>query len=273
MSLLNTKSQRRSAAGTFTWTLSSYTNWLDAIAGNTCAATVTKSAGTDLLVEAYTEASIAVGNDFIYLGVSDGTTDYLLGTTRAFPSAGVLPIAGSVLITGLGAGSYTLTLRVKTSGARVATSESGCGAFIDVYEVNGGTVYPANAKILTPSSNLTISSSTYTDLLDGSGGSAVTTSITKALASTLLLVRETLTFVGAGSSGQIVCGVKVSGTDYDVCTCVNDSTQHSGMVGRRKITGLAAGAYTLTYRVKVTQNMNFNATSNTASISVIELPT
>lgn len=104
--------------GTFNINSSSYQNVLNQNGGSPMQVTITKGAGTSLLVL----ASMSIGDNsasVVTLGVNDGTTDYDLARIRTDGSAFNLArtAVGSRLISGLPAGSYTMTLRVKSPTA------------------------------------------------------------------------------------------------------------------------------------------------------------
>jgi hypothetical protein len=95
---------------------STYVDVLNQNGGSAVQVSITKGAGTSLLVMASMSVSTGVtGNHTITLGVNDGTTDHDIARIRAEGTATTLcrTAVGNVLITGLSAGSYTLTLRVK----------------------------------------------------------------------------------------------------------------------------------------------------------------
>lgn len=267
----NVKNQMRFQTTTaFTTTSTSYVDLLNSSGGSTIAVTITKAAGTDLLISGFSGASVSAANETLFLGVNDGTTDYDLGRIRLFSSGSPrLNAAGTRLITGLGAGTYTLKLRVKTAGGSTITFQSTLSSFITVAEV------AAQAKTLTPSSAFTWTSSSYVDLLDASGGSAVSVTITKASgASTGLMLRATLSCVGnTVTNSSVTLGVNDGTTDWDVARLRVTSASHRQLVGEVMLTGLAAGTYTLKLRVKSSASVqiNFNNATNSASLSALEV--
>lgn len=267
----NVVNQKRNHNG-FTTTSGSYVDLLDAAAGNTIQASITKVAGTDLLVTCGTAAANSTANDTLILGVNDGTTDYDVSRNRTFPSGSAMNTTGSRLLTGLGAATYVMKLRVRTvagSSMSWATSQS---SFITVLECNNGLIV-AGANATVPAGTFSFSSTSYTDLLNNAGGSTITVSVTKASgATTNLVVRAALSMLGAASTDTVTLGVHDGTSTYDVAESRGTNSPHRQAVGEIAITGLAAGAYTLKLRVKTSGgNTQTFTTSNSASLAVMEI--
>lgn len=95
-------------------------------------AVITKSAGTNVLVYGGIGVSTA-GTPVVKLGVNDGTTDWDIAC-RAGNSTYETKTAGTTLITGLGAGTFTFTLRFKSNSVSFGTGSSD-NFFIHALEV------------------------------------------------------------------------------------------------------------------------------------------
>jgi hypothetical protein len=116
------------------------------------------------------------------------------------------------------------------------------GAVADPNEVNALARQNSisNAMIIG-----TTTSSSYADLPDAP------TSLTfvKLSSSTTLRVEGKLTLYSTGGSGVVRLGVSVNGTDYDLHNRTLSTTDVWGTVGGfTRITGLAAGSYTVQLR-------------------------
>lgn len=266
----NVATQRRTNGG-FTLNSASYVDLLDAAAGNTVAATITKGAGTDLIVIGGTQGQNTTASDTIILGVNDGTSDFDMGRIRTFTSANHLTCTGARQLTGLGAGATTVKLRVRNVAGSNMSFSSG-GSYITVIECNAGALVAA-ATTVVPAGNFTWTSTTYTDLLNNAGGSTIAVTLTKASgAGTNLVVRGSLSMLGSASADTVTLGVHDGTTTHDLCESRGTNSPHRQCVGEIAITGLAAGSYTLKLRVKcATGNTQTFGSVNSASLVVMEI--
>lgn len=106
-------------------------------------------------------------------------------------------------------------------------------------------------SVVFPASTFTITGATYSNMLDGSGGSTITQTYAKVRSDTSMLVSigATLQYTGAG---LVTLGVSDGlGTDYDVCTFVGAAT-YRPINAQKLITGLAIQTLTFTARSKIT---------------------
>lgn len=272
----NVKNYHAAQAGNFSFTSTSYINALDNAGGSAIQRTITKGASSDILVLAtvYGAATVNV-NPTITLGVNDGTTDYDLGRTRWEGTAlssppGMLP--GLRLITGLGAGTYTFTLRIKNSVAFAAAILSGTFVSFTVIEVNTGTQINCAAMThLYTAAWTTVGTGYNTVTTQTVAGTTIRAALTKAGAGTNVLVRGFFTGAGTGVAILGTLGILNSATDYDAMTTLLRSGQaHSPALGERLITGLAAGAQNFDLRAKCTASA-WNASANIHSAGIVAL--
>lgn len=115
----------------------SYTNLLVTSGGAAVTLAYTKvSAGTRMLIRGGALYDTTAANTTMTIGINDGTTDRDLGANRVFSSNSQFTFAeGSILISGLSAGSYTFTLRGKCSAANNITFSAQSSLFITAMEV------------------------------------------------------------------------------------------------------------------------------------------
>jgi hypothetical protein len=103
-------------ASTFSTSSLSYVDLLNGSGGAVISVSITKAAGTSLLVRASMSARQNAANATITLGVNDGTTDHYVAENRNFATCDVV-LAGMTIISGLGAGTFTIKLRIKLDAA------------------------------------------------------------------------------------------------------------------------------------------------------------
>lgn len=271
----NVVSYRKVPTGSFTTTSTTYVDLLDQPAGAVFSVTITKSAGTDILILGGAHFLQSTANNTAHLGVNDGTTDYDLGMNRTFTAVGYLESTGARMITGLGAGTFTFKLRCKqTAVSGSMLSGANTTTFITAIECNSGAVNAAATYVTPTGSAFTFTSTSYTDLLNAAAGSTVSVSITKAQgASTNLIVHGTLSLLGTATADTVTLAVHDGTTDSALARATVDSTPHVQMIGEIALTGLSAGSYTLKLRVKTAggQTQTFGLGLNSASIAVMEL--
>lgn len=264
----------RLGVGTFTTSSSSYVDLLDNAGGSTITMSFTKSAGTSLLVTGAVAFFASGANTTCFMAVNDGTTDWPLGASRTLTTSSRRGfVDGAVLITGLGAGSYTLKARVRTAGAGTINFGTAEGASMSVIEVGTGFAN-ANCTTAFPSSNFSFTSSTNIDLLDATAGSAITVGLTKASGSSKILVHANATGIASTTAGNPVLAVNDGTSDTDVGREVTTSNGYGNWLGEVLLTGLSAGAYTFKLRVRVPSGVNigFNANASSATVWVMEIP-
>lgn len=273
MSLLNLKNQVRQSVGTFTTNSDTFGNWLDALAGNTCEVTIDKKhASSDIVVEGIVIGKGAANNTLLG-GVFDGSVTTEFGRNRSFSAATASPVVafGPVLLSGLAAGSRTLTLQVRCSTGVIMTFPVGTYAAICAYEVNGPLPYRCALVNIVPSSTVTITAGSFQDLTDGTN--PIVLNFTKADAASNVVVKEWITYIGNSASGSNAQGaVSVDGgADTNILRAVTPNTQHTGAVGERAFPGLAAGAHTFDYRAFTTVAFSFTS-SHSAALLALEVP-
>lgn len=122
-------------SSTFSTSSTSYVDLKDGSAGANVEVTLTKGAGTDVLVMGDVGATQNSANATLTLGVNDGTSDHYLAEQRIFASQR-MNCAGSVLISGLAAGTYTFKLRVKLDVANQCNFTTAVSASIMAMEVS-----------------------------------------------------------------------------------------------------------------------------------------
>lgn len=270
----NVVSYRKVPVGSFTTGSTSYVDLLDDVGGSRFEVTITKAAGTDILIFGAAHFLNTTASQTCTLGVNDGTTDYDLGRNRTFTSSGYLESTGARLITGLGAGTFTFKLRCKQSAASGnMLSGANTTTFITAIECNSGALV-ASATTAAPGTSFTWTSTSYVDLLNAPAGSTISVTVTKAQgASTNLIVRGSLSLLGAATPDTVTLGVNDGTTDYALSRATTDNSPHVTMIGEAALTGLAAGSYTLKLRVKTVggQTQTFGSGVNYAALAVMEI--
>lgn len=98
-----------------------------------------------------------------------------------------------------------------------------------------------------------------------------TISMTKRYTSTRLKVQFGCEGFFNVASSQVTIGALISGTDYDVATQFYSAVSHLPVGNVRYISGIAAGAFTATARIKVTANSWTANTSDIFSFTVEEV--
>ena len=262
--------------GTFTTASATFVDLLDNAGGSTITTSFTKSAGTSILAYGGVPFFATGTNAVCYLGVNDGTTDWELGRGFALTtSARRGQTIGAVLITGLGAGTFTLKARVRTHGAGTLnfnTNESVSMSFVEV-----GTGF-ANAQVLTRlcTSVVTYNSTSTVDVLDAPAGNTVDVTLTKASAGNKILVFGRANFIYSGG-GAGVPTLKV----YDGTTATNiarggaiNTSNYNDAVGMVLLTGHSAGSVNLKLQVAGSDADSFitGATSSSMTIWAMEVP-
>lgn len=122
------------AATQFSTTSTSFVDLLSQNGGSTISISITKSAGTNLLVIGST--ACLGGPETVTLAVNDGTTDTNIAQARTRTQCNT-PVVGEVLVTGLSAGTYTMKLRVKTAaGSSLGWTINAVSSSISVLEVS-----------------------------------------------------------------------------------------------------------------------------------------
>lgn len=252
-------------------------NLLDQSSGGlTFPVTLTKLAGTNILVwenGCLTGGSATAAQN---IGVSDGTTDTALGRTTTF-SAGPprTQILGAGELAGLSAGSKTFTFRVTggVGNTNWQSSQSVGAAMLSCITALESGLGGVNGKITRafPSSNFSTASASYVDLLDATAGSPITVAFTKLRGDTDIVIKGQFSGLGSTQPMTVTLGVNDGTTDYDVTRFLLESFGHATAEGERVITGLAAGAYTFTLRVKTSAGTVNFTTGNSASISALEV--
>lgn len=241
--------------------------------GNNIEVTITKAAGTDLVIRGKTVCQAGASPDTCILGYNDGTNDHDLGMNRALATPWT-PVSGEAVLSGLAAGTYTIKLRVKTTGGNsLIWPNSQVSSSISVKEVAAGSVQNIN---VTPfGSSYTLNSTSYTNLLQASGGSAVSVTITKAAAGTRLVISSGVSYaLPTGTNNTVTAGYREGSTDHDLAAArVLNNNGYSVAEGEQALAGLAAGSQTITSRVKnsAASNVTYN-TVNSAWLSVEEVP-
>jgi hypothetical protein len=85
--------------------------------GTPITVTITKAAGTSILIMASASIASTGGIANPMLGVNDGSTNYDIAETQCDSTALMRMLTGSRRITGLAAGTYTFTLMLKVPGS------------------------------------------------------------------------------------------------------------------------------------------------------------
>lgn len=112
-----------------------------------------------------------------------------------------------------------------------------------------------------PGSTFSTSSTSYVDLLNGSGGAVISVSLTKGTG-TRVLIAVGMTYTN--NANAVTLGVNDGTSDTDVCQRGGLSTAYPAVTGEILLSGLAAGTYTFTLRVKVsagTTNFDSNCSA------------
>jgi hypothetical protein len=123
-----------------------------------------------------------------------------------------------------------------------------------------------------PSSNFSTSSGTYVDLLDATAGSPITVSLTKASASSNVLIIGEVSCLATGGNGTMTLGVNDGTADTDICRADVESNVYNLLNGAVVLTGLGAGSYTFKLRVKRGANtFKFNTAACSATITAMEI--
>lgn len=119
-------------SSTFSTSSATYTNLLNGSGGSAISVTLQKGTGTQIWIGGAAHLTVGTSTQVV-LGVNDGTTDYDLGQ-RAIDGI-YRTVAGDILISGLAAGTYTFTLRIKVPGVTSVDFDNACSAFIRAMEV------------------------------------------------------------------------------------------------------------------------------------------
>lgn len=266
-------------ASTFNTSSSSFVNQLNGSGGSTITCTAVKAAGTNLLVACGSSYKEFTDLNNICVGLNDGASDYEMGRSQ-MNSTNSRQCAGERLFTGLGAGSYTYTLRMKTGGTRVDFTADD-SAYIRIQEVTqtGKVVNFCNSPGV--GTQQIITTTTYIDLKTGSGGTETTFDavLNKTRNASRVLVRSnTQVYLYTTDTGETaIVGVNDGTTDYDLgrnreLRLGDDSRVMAPQVGARIITGQAAGTYTYRLRVKSIGGVSLRyATNSSGHITVIEI--
>lgn len=126
--------------------------------------------------------------------------------------------------------------------------------------------------VIFPASNFTTASTSYTNLLDGAGGSPVSVAITKQAAGTSIYCNASISESHTGTNADVMLAVHDGTTAHDIMKFRGLSTgEPTGNSGWKKITGLAAGALTVTLQVKSTAGTFRFTTSNSGSLYCSEM--
>ena len=250
-------------------TVNSYVNILATAGGAAVTAAITKAAATSVLARLSTTISNTGGGDNHRVGVNDGTTDWECGRARIdVANTQRTTFAFERLITGLGAGAFTFTARDRCSfGTAVfSTLASVTLTLVEVKNLNVVNFYSGL------SNNFTNTTSTYVNF-NYATGTPAQVSITKK-AGTNLYVRAGASSgsVNVPSSAQL--GVNVNSVDHDLPARLPWVSGYNQMLlGEGLITGLGAGTYPLTVRVKnaAAASASFLAASSAVFITVWEV--
>lgn len=121
-------------ASSFTTTSASYVNLLDGSGGSPITVTLTKGAGTQILLSVGIQCSVSA-TQAVNLGANDGTTDYDIASTSFGVTSQIEGISGERMISGLSAGSHTFTLRVRIAGGATLTHGTSGSSYIRAWEV------------------------------------------------------------------------------------------------------------------------------------------
>lgn len=221
--------------------------------------TITKGAGTDLIVRGSTQFLADGASNTLTLGFNDGTNDHDLASSFGF-STSQATLAGETTLSGLAAGTYTLKLRVKAAAGTSSTwTPDAVSSSISVMEKAVGAVKNSDSFF---SSTFTIGSTSFQDVLTGGGGSAISVSFTKISASTKLLVSGAVTYNTGSADNTCILGVNDGTNDTAMASNGVTSSGNRPVVaeGAVLLSGLAAGTYTLKLRAK-------GANANTLSFS------
>lgn len=271
MTIYRASAVGREFLGTFTTASTTYVDLLDQAAGATFSLSFTKSAGTDLLVIGNTTFFVSGANCDCNVAVNDGTTDWFIGRGRAnTTSSRRNQASGAVLVTGLGAGTYTLKLRVKTTnGAGTLNFSASEAASFNVIECGTGFVNAA-CNTLVPAVQQ-VTSAVNINMVDSA--TPITVAITKRSAGNKLLVFARCEYVYAVNSGTPTMGVNDGTTDTDVGQEQGNTTGYGEPMGMVFLTGHAAGLVTLTGRIRGTNANRFDiGSANSVTIAIIEVP-
>lgn len=255
----------------FTTASTTYVDLLDASGGATFSLSFTKSAGTNLLVFGNVTFFVSGANCECDLAVNDGTTDWFIGRGRTnTTSSRRNESSGAVMITGLGAGTYTLKLRVKVANGAGTLNFAGAeAASFNVIECGTGFVNAA-VTTLIPSVQ-TVNTTPYQDLVNGA--TPITVAITKQSASNKLLFFARCALVYSSGSGAPTIGVNDGTTDTDVGQEAGTTSGYAEPMGMVLLTGHAAGALTLTGRIHGSNTSSFQiGSANSVTLAVMEVP-
>lgn len=121
-------------ASTFSTTSGSYTNLLNGSGGAAIQITgFQKGSGTRVMIAGGGQFT-ASSNITVTIGVNDGTSDSDIAPGN-FNASTYGSVEGEIALTGLAAGTYTFTLRIKTGGGVQVNFDSNCSAFLRAWEV------------------------------------------------------------------------------------------------------------------------------------------
>lgn len=198
------------------------------------------------------------------------------GEGALFPSApfyailhpqNTLPIvaaAEKVLVTAKSTDTFTI---VRAQGVYTAKSVAvGWRISNAVFQDDLNNSWKRSVKNITMAAGSTTSTS-YVNIPSNS----LTLSITKKGGTdTNLIISGVLGFYMTSGGAEVTLGVNVGGTDYDMGKYFKNEVSSGAQIsGDTEITGLAAGAYTVTLRVKVNGN-TFNVGSSFAESMTVE---
>lgn len=232
----------------------------------------TKSAGTDLIILASAGLSSA-SSHLLVLGARINGTDYNLGriSIQISSANGARDAIGRRMISGLPAGTYTITLRAYANGSG-AFFGSYQSAHLTVFEVGGsGTPNVQVASIAL--GGFTTSSTSYVDLLTAAAGSAIEVTITKGDDSDILILGGA-TCNQQTATDTITLGIYDGSATTDLARERSYQTSHTMLHGALMISGLPAGTYTYRLRAKTASGnqVNFSG-SHSAHLTAMEVNT
>lgn len=255
------------AFNSFTISSGSYVTLLDVAAGQAFSITLTKAAGTSLLVLMDTFWRAASASSAGSLAVSDGTTDYELARNQAFVTGSRRnAVGGAVMIPASGAGSVTLSAR----GAIISGTSLTMSADIlsmQVFECGAGFV---NAACLSSFGGVffTTTSTTYVDVTNGG---AISASITKRATANKVIAGGRCGTACTTNNTSVALGVSDGTLTTDLGSAIAGGSYFSNIAGENYLTGHAAGSpITLTPRMKTAAGTGQCA--NSLSLWAIEVP-
>lgn len=211
--------------------------------------------------------TVATGTGQFYLGI-DGT-DYLVGGRKYDIANDHQTQSSAWPIAGIDAGTHTIQLKAATpTSGNLQTDANDTQSFMvmEVASQNPGGALPLLRGIVAHATmgSVNVTSTSYVN-------TTLNKSFTKLYEDTRLIVM----MVAGGFNVGIVptFAIQIDGTDTQICKrWTNTGGQHKTLAGVNEVTGVGAGTYTATMRVKVAAGTWSYNGGDDFSFMILEVP-